>query len=457
MKTKLLVGLVLACAILAVPDCGIAKPASLTPAQMRIFGETALLKGYAGQALEIATALLKRDPQDASALVIQAQALRMLGQLPQSEASARAAWKAAEQSSTLRYAAATAVAQSLALQDKRARAQLWLRRAADVAPNAAMRNQAMEDFEFVRQQNPLNLRLNFLFRPSDNVNGGARDSSFVFRGIPFVLSGDALALSGANWGAGLTGRYRLSASPVGETALTFDLNHQGVVLSDKARQQAPTAKNGNYTLDHAEIGFEKLIGADPAPGLAGQWRVATTVGKTIYGGKPLSNDYGASLGFDRRFKKLSLSFEASLNTHDRQDNNISSSFDRAVGGNLSFRSKSGDLWRFSVTYQDVASNNINIDHTETNLTLGWQAAKPLAGIGIGATIGLKTADFGASPYTANGRQDRAIRAGFTAELTNLDYMGFMPVFGVDYSRSNSNLALYDTSALGVNFSIKSQF
>lgn len=444
----------------AAQSAAIAKPAALTPEQMRRFGEKAVILGFADQAIAIADQLLLRDSQDTVALVIKAQALRIVGNIPASEAIARKAWRLAKnagQPKGLAYSSATAVAQALSLQGKRTAAQLWLRRAAEAAPSGAAREQALQDFDYVRQQNPLQLRFDLTARPSDNVNGGARDPLFNYHGIPFTLSGDALALSGVSWGAGVQGRYRLAASPIGETALTFEASHQGVLLSKQAKLQAPNAQNGDYSLDQAQISFEKLLGAEPAAGLPTQWRFGVNAGQTWYAGTLLSVDYGASVGFDHQFEKFGIGGDASLSQHDRQDHALSSSTELGLTSNVSFASQSGDRWQATLNYQHASSDDITVDHQEGSLSLGWQAGKKLYGMALGATLGLNAADYAVSPYSANGRQDKGWHAGLTAELDNLSYLGFAPVVGLDYSRADSNISIYDTKALGLTLSIRSQF
>ena len=75
---------------LALVGSAVAGPAVLTPDQMRAFGLEAVAKGFADQALEIAQTLLTRDAGDSGALVLKAQALRVLRRFPESEAAARA-------------------------------------------------------------------------------------------------------------------------------------------------------------------------------------------------------------------------------------------------------------------------------------------------------------------------------------------------------------------------------
>lgn len=226
----------------------------LGPEEMRAFGQEALLRGQGAQALEIPDALLARDGTDAAALVLRAQALRVLNRLPESAAAGRAVWAAATTSGT-RYMAATATAQALSLQGGRGLAQLWLRRAVEVAPWAGAARQALDDLRFVRGENPLRLDFDLRLRPTDNVNDGTRVTRFDLLGVSFPVPGALQALGGLSWGFGLEGSWRIAPAPVAETALTFALDQSGAILSDAARALAPEAENGDCAL--SRLGLER--------------------------------------------------------------------------------------------------------------------------------------------------------------------------------------------------------
>lgn len=427
------------------------KPAVLTVDQMRAFGVEALARGYADQALSIAEALLTRDPDDSSALALKAQALRLLQRLPESEAAARQAWAEADTPGA-RYTAASTLAQALSLQGHRTRAQFWLRRAVQEAPNGAARQQAEQDFDYVRGQNPLSLQFDLSVQPSNNVNGGARDPLFEYKGIPFVLSGDAQALSGLSLGLGVQGKYRLSDTQAGVTSLTFALNQQGVLLSEAARAKAPMARNSDYALSHVEAGVEREFALPIGLTTAG-----LTAGHTWYDGADLSNNLGAELTLARPVAGGRGSFSFGLTRQNRLDLALSSSTEAALGASLSKPGPKGDTWQGSVSLARIVSDDIGIDHAEATLALGWQAKAPIMGLDLGASLSLRGADYAASPYTATGRQDLRWAASLSAQVEKISYMGFAPVLSLDFARNDSNVSLYDTQTIGVSLSVKSRF
>lgn len=444
-------GAALAAALVLVAAGLAAKPATLTVAQMRAYGIEALARGFADQALEVASALLARDPADSGALVLQAQALRLQGHLPESEAAARSAWAAARDPGS-RFTAATALAQALSLQDHRSLAQYWLRQAVQNAPSPQARAQAMQDFDYVRSQNPLSLQVDLSIRPSDNVNGGARDPLFEYQGIPFILSGDALALSGLSLGLGLRGGYRLAASPEGQTALTFAASQQAVVLSDAAVAQAPGARASDYTVSHLELGLERRQSLS-----FGMMTGAVTAGHTWYGGRDLSNSLEGKLTLARPMGGGKGQLDLTVTRQTRLDRPVSSSSEAEIAASLTRHAANGDSWQGNLSLSQVQSRDIGIDHAEATLGLSWQAARPMAGLSLGASVSARGADYAASPYTATGRQDLRLALSLTARVDRIDYLGFSPVVSLDLARNRSNVALYDTQTVGMSLSFTSRF
>ena len=429
-----------------------AKPAVLTVPEMRAFGVEALAKGYAGQALEVAEALVLRDVKDSSALVLKAQALRVLHRLPDSEAAARQAWRLAADGGA-RYLAATSVAQALSLQGHRTLAQYWLRQAVQNAPSGVAQAQALQDFNYVRAQNPLSLHVSASLRPSDNVNGGARDPLFDFHGIPFILSGDALALSGLAYGLGVDGRYKLGETAAAETFLTFDASQQGVVLSEAARVQAPQARNGAYALSHLEAGVQRKAAL-----AFGEVTTDFVAGHTWYGGQDLSSSLGASVELGHPLGRGATgTFGASLTRQIRLDRPVSSSTEAEASARLQAAGARGDQWQGSLTLSRVVSEDIGIDHAEATLGLGWRASHPVGGVTLGVNVSVRGADYAASPYTATGRQDLHWQASVQATVNKMTYLGFAPVLSLDLARNDSNVALYDTQTFGLSLSVASRF
>ncbi len=198
-------------------DTSKAERLHLSVEQMQLAAELNLRNGNVERALAFADALLARDAQDVTASLVRSHALRMKGEFAQAQASARSAWRLAN-SANLKFNAATLMAQSLSSEGKRTRAQLWLRRAREVAPSERHAAQAAQDFRYVRQRNPWQTHLSFSLAPNSNINNGsANDRSVALyrvftplfgAGTEVDLGASSQALSGFEAGIDLHSRYR---------------------------------------------------------------------------------------------------------------------------------------------------------------------------------------------------------------------------------------------------------
>ena len=415
-----------------------AAAVELGPEEMRAFGQEALLRGYGAQALEISDALLARDGTDAAALVLRAQALRVLNRLPESAAAGRAAWAAATTPGT-RYMAATATAQALSLQGRRGLAQLWLRRAVEVAPSTGAARQALDDLRYVRGENPLRLDFDLRLRPTDNVNGGTRVTSFDLLGVSFPVPGELQALGGLSWGFGLDGSWRIAADPVAETALTFALDQSGVILSDTARALAPEAESGDYALSRLGLGIERRRRDGRVLSFA--------LGKNWYGGAALSATYGVAAEWPTAFGHLTFG----LQREARADQASASSTQARAGVQWRLRGPGGDRWTAGLDLGRAVSEADSVDRREAVLSLAWAAAQPVAGMELAARVGVGGADY------ASGRAEGRLSASLEAQLDGLSRAGFAPVVTLSWARSNSNRLINATESLGLGLSLRSRF
>ena len=311
----------------------------------------------------------------------------------------------------------------------------------------------MQDFNYVRDQNPLSLQVDASVRPSNNVNGGARDPLFEYQGIPFVLSGDALALSGLAFGIGVSGGYRLSDNGTARNSLTFAASQQGVALSTEARAQAPNARNADYALGNVEAGWRRQ-----ATGQLGRLSTELTAGHSWYGGQDLSNSFSARATLDHALSpKVDTTIAISVTRQDRLDRPVSSSTDYGLDATAATKGPQGDNWQIGLSLARVISDDIGIDHREAALQLGWRAARPVAGLGLAANLSARVADYDLSRYASNGRHDQRLSGSLSATLQRLSYLGFSPVLSLDVARNVSNVALYDTETVGISLSVKSRF
>ena len=432
---------VLALALLALPVApgpAEAKPVQMTAAELRAYGAAALAKGYADQALQVAQALLARDPKDSAALTLQAQALRILQRLPESEAAARAAWGAATTPGA-RYVAATSLAQALSLQGHRLQAQYWLRQAVQNAPSQGAAAQALDDLRYVRGETPVTLRFDFGLQPSDNVNGGARVSSFDFFGITLPLPARLTALKGVGWNLGISGDWRIAADPAGETAVTFELQRAGAHLS----QDVPGVSDGDFDFLHLGLGMERK-------GRGGS-SLRFDLGRNWYGGQDLSATFGVEGVLARTLGPGTLELTLGATREARLDRASASSTQGRVALAYALRGPKGDGWRIGTNWLAAGSEEDLVTRHEAGLNLDWQAGREVAGLGLSAHLGVTGADYG------SGRKEGRLSASLDAEIDRAAWLGFAPVVSLSWSRSNSNVLIYDTESLGLGLAIRSRF
>ena len=215
-------------------------------------------QGQRQEAARLAAALLQRDPTDASAWVVVARIRRAAGDIDGALEAARNA-NAYADTNEERFAAAVELAAGNVLKDRNLYAQFWLRRAAQVAPTEDLQEQAIRNFRAVRAQTPWRFTFGFSVVPSSNVNNGSSEEILELFGLPFVLSGDAQALSGVEFTLTSTAFYRFDGFGDEPAVLSFGVAVQRVALSDAAKEQAPEASGSDYAFDALEVGFSQVV------------------------------------------------------------------------------------------------------------------------------------------------------------------------------------------------------
>jgi len=422
--------------------------------QMRNLAFQQMQAGQYQTALNLTDVLLARDPGDAAALIVRAQALRGLGRLPEAKAAARKGFAEAESTSLL-YGASLAMAQVMAHEDNWTWAQIWLRRASHYATSDEQRARVAQDYRYVRSQNPLNLRFDLSVQPSDNVNNGSQHSVWDFFGIPLQLSGDAQALSGLIVAGGLVGSYVLSQTQTTHDALRFGASESRVYLSPDAQEQAPGVGNARFTRQTLTFGYEHkaLLSQD---GLI----AATSLNgwKEWYGSAPLANIGSLAVDLTAPLMPRVQGFgHLSLTRNVRLDNSLSSSTVVEISGGWGQLLKNGDGLRLEAGAVQTMSEDIGTDNGALSLSLNWNHAQPVLGTIWGAGLSARQSNWAQSPYDPEGRHDLQLVAQISAELSVVSIYGFSPVLNISYATNTSNIDLYDSRTLGVGLSIRSRF
>jgi tetratricopeptide (TPR) repeat protein len=436
------------CLALSYPAVIKAQTAELTPAQTRSLALQAFKAGQFDLTAQIADALLLRDPNDRIALIMQSRALRALGRPGDAIAPARAAW-ALSTKDTDQFIAAMTMAEALSSDGKRTRAQFWLRRASELAPNDAAKATAINGFKYVKSRNPLRLSFSGSLAPSSNINNGSTATKLG----QFTLTGASVALSGVEATLGFSARYMLPPSRTQQTELIFSATGQSYRLSDKAKVLSPTSKGSDFAYGAIEVGLAHRRNAGKA-GLSFEG----TLGRNWYGGKPLSDylklDAGVQWLLNPR-TQAALSVQGE--TQKRLDGANRDTTIVGLTGAVTHLLANQDSLRFSANLRNIQSKATWIDHRAATLRLDYARAAPIHGISLSGGINFEARDYDISPFTASGRQDRKIGMTVTAVFNRWDYMGFVPSLELTAARNNSNISLYERREFGLSFGIKSAF
>lgn len=249
-------------------------------------GVTLLRENQSQDAANIADVLLATQPNDANALVLRAEAAIGLGDFEGGARFAAQAYRFAT-SDAQKFGAAQLVALSHAQLKQDTRAQMWLRRARQYAPNKAAADGIAKDYQFLRNRNPWASSLRFGLTPSSNVNNGSAKSSSQLLGLPFEfnLDGEARALSGWQISGGFDLEYRVSTTDASATFATLSADYRTYLLSKAAQIQAPNAIGSNFAdgslsfgITHKQIMIE---GSKPT-------EFSLKAGQVWFGGTPNS-------------------------------------------------------------------------------------------------------------------------------------------------------------------------
>lgn len=439
-----------------------AEPRTLDPAQMRGLAIAALEQGHAEDALALSEALLAREPDDVTALLVQTRALRDLGRLEEAGHSVRRAWAEAD-TEAQRFAAATARAQVLASGGNRTAAQVWLRRAAHIAPSDVHRARAEQDYAYVRHRNRLGVHLNFGVAPVSNINNGSKSDTGTFElpvygVLDMTLSGAAQALSGTEFEAGTALRYRLSDGPDRRrrTDVQLDLNHRDYRLSDEARDLAPDAEGSDFAFTTAQAALVRT-GLNSVPEMPFQLSAAT--GKTWYGGDSYTRylDLGAVQQVKLPGGKTALSFKSGVRRQDALSAQTTDSESWRLGFGVSHVLSQGHRLSVDLTVNRSHSEAASLDYGGRSVEARLSLAEPVMGVGLEFGIGLGQRHYDQGPVSGEDRLDRDSSARVTAVFEQLDYYGFVPTVTLEARRTESDYGQYDSDEIGIWLGLRSAF
>ncbi|MBB3712167.1 hypothetical protein FHS00_001744 [Limimaricola variabilis] len=429
-----------------------AAPVEIGPDAMRRLAAGALAAENAPAALELSRALLLRDPNDPTALMLAAEAATLTGDWPGVADYAGRAHRLVE--GPARFRAARLAAHARMRQGRFTQAQFWLRRASPDAPDAAALEGLARDYRAVAARNPLAFRLGFGVAPSSNVNGGSRAEELRLPGLPFVfeLTGDAKALSGTVFDARF-GVRRSIANPALPGPAWIDLAAEARLprLSASARRQAPEAKGADYARATVRAAANQRIAAEAPIDLSAE------VARHWYGGDPLVDTL--RLGVARPLAQTQRAIvEVSLAGEYSYRHDLDAGWWAPVG-QLGFSRElaGGDRLRMLLGLRHVSGERPDLSHDAVTLNLDHDLARPVGPARIGMGIEAQWRDYAATRYDMGGRQDRELQAELRVGLPQTARWSFYPELGLTARRSWSSVPLFEEQALTLELGLRSSF
>ncbi|EYD78327.1 hypothetical protein Rumeso_00156 [Rubellimicrobium mesophilum DSM 19309] len=434
-------------------------------AGLREISARLLAQGQPAEARNMAEALLRRDPEDVTALLLLSRAAIEMGETREGLDAARRAHGLSD--GTQRFLASRLIAKAYFDLGQDTLAQFWLRRARSDAPNAEALAALERDYRSVRAHNPLSVSLSFGIAPSSNVNGGTSADVVwlyipTFGGyLPTIPVGDALPLSGLRVSGGATLSYRIATGERSATFLETAVNGTTYVLSDEAKRTAPDAEGSDY----ADLAFsESLVHRWQAEGATGPSALRATVGRTWYGGEPYTRF--AQLGYDRSFvldedDRLSLSVFADW-TERRQElsgGEVDLDRTRSIGlrGRWTHLREGGDRFNVSLGARDYLNELPDTTYSGVTAGTGYDWAEPILGVHLGLGAEIDWRRFDESFLAPEGRDDLRGTLRATMGLPGLEVWGFEPTVTIEASRTESDADRIDRNALSLDLGFESTF
>lgn len=409
--------------------------------------------GRPAEALSIAEGILIGHPKDVPALLLKSRALHDLGRLDEALAAVQQAWDHADRDED-RFYSALVMAQTRASDGQGTRAQLWLRRAAQIAPDEGLRQIAVRDFRQARRASPLRMSVDLTFAPSDNLNGAPKTNTFSFAGLPFV-NPSAVPLSGLRYGFGLDVVRRVPLDAHRRFNLRAEIDVERVRQSGKSRALG-ILRDSDMRRDVATLGFGyEQIAPD------GQWLFKGDAGfsRHWYGGQAVSDSASADLSFGHSLGKgFTLTGRVGIEQEWRHDLSLRDALTKSTGLTLTHRGAVGTL-AFDMSFAGTESDSRSVARQTARASVSYRLAEPVRGMLPSVSLVYEAVDFDQSPaaFWTDPRTDREWRVSFDVLLPNLDYMGFAPEIGVSFRDRTSNYSLYESQSTDFRFGLKSVF
>lgn len=431
---------------------------TMTRPQARVLANQALNAGDLQLAEQLSRGLLQADEKDVTALFVLGNIAQLVGKTDEAVALFKRAYRAADNKQD-RYNTSVITAKALDSQGKYERAKLWLRRSVQNAPDDAARANAVRGFQQMRAKSPWRTSLSFGVTPSNNVNNGsgADEICTIFFGCSSSVS-DTEPLQGAYISGSFSTEYRLKEARTHKLVAGFDLYHRAAWI--KPSEKSKTTKSAS-DFDFSYIGAR--LRWDQALSNTTSTTEILTIGRSLYGGSPLTDKIGVEKTFNFRLaptKNIGLSFGLS-----RERNHVveaRASTQQTISMPYSVLLGNKDRVRITPTIKNVVSSDPQTAHRSGSLMVAYTPATPTFNIHPTFTLsmGLRE-DRDSSIFGTGGvaerRRDNSFGLSVSFALPAFEVYGFAPVAVIEARKTSSNISLYDTSSVSSRIEFRSSF
>lgn len=456
----------------AIPAPGDDGSVTLSLDQSRALARGALRQGNAALAHRLASALLTRDPGDTEARLVLAASAARLGDPALAYDQAGRAFAQAQRDE-LRYEAANIAAEAAFLQGRKTLAQLWLRRAAQSAPDQTRKARTAQDYRAVRAQNPWRAQLDLSVAPSSNINNGASTDRLIVNGqsTQATLSGDAQALSGLESRAVARLSYRLRGAPRSVTEFGLRVESRSYALSDSAKALAPAARGSDFAYGSVELLFNRHLRPVQS---SGPLSFGATLGQSFYAGRDLGRYVQLRAGRGAQLAPAVQGAASALVERQWRARNdggdttsvaLTGQLQRQFGGNSGGNSGGSLPGGFSgslhATLLHVSGEIANARSTTLRVGARISPDRAIGPVRPSFSLSASLRDFPSYSLglvsLPNGRQDTTVSADVDLLFPKLDVWGFAPTLTLTAARGRSNISRFETRQLGVSFGFQSLF
>lgn len=427
----------------------------------------ALRNGRPDIAEQIALALLARDPSDPLGHYLRAFALFAAGHTDPARAAAAEAYRHArtpmQRWQTARFQAA------IARSDKRfTTAELWLRRAHDLAPGPAERAATVRAVAQTRAESPLQLTFSSSLTPTSNANGGANTRWSYVTGVEDQWVGqiryDGRALPGLLGTADVQASYRLHKGARSETRLVASAGVRQAWLSDAARVQWQEDNDFYISMARPDL-------ARPFPETLQALQLELGLRHSFAAAPKRSWGVQASIAQSWQFSGGS-SLRLSVGANHRWAFGGADSF--TLGATVSAvpgqsQSYSGQaVWAKSFDTLGTLTLGAHVHQVQQGVTtttwggsLGFDLARPVGPFSLSMKGGLSNSHTpGVTELftpVPGGRRVESLNLELAARVDSLSWMGFSPELVLRHDQSVSNVSRFGSEATTVGLRLRSNF